>query len=60
MLGRLAGLLDLGSRGTSSVRTAAEGYQLLHHLRQPFVVAATLAATAFEHTTAVDIASAGK
>ena len=60
MVGRLAGLLDLGSRGTSSVKIAAEGYLLLHHLMQPFVVAATLAAAAFERTVATDIASAGK
>lgn len=60
MLGRLAGRLDLGSLGTSSARTATEGYLLLHHLRQPFVVAATLAAAAFERIAAIDIASAGK
>lgn len=60
MVGRLVGLRDLGSRGTSSVRIAAGGYPLLHHPRQPIVVAATLAATAFERTTAVDRASAGK
>lgn len=60
MLGRLARLLDLGSQGTSSVKTATEGYLLLHHLMQPFVVAATLAAAAFERTAAADIASAGK
>ena len=58
--GRLAGLRDLGSRGTSSVRIAAAGYPLLHHPRQPIAVAATLAAAAFERTAAVDRASAGK
>jgi hypothetical protein len=60
VVGRLAGLRDLGSQGTSSVRIAAGGYPLLQHPRQPLAVAATLAATAFEHTTAVDRASAGK
>ena len=60
MVGRLVGLLDLGSQGTSSVKTATEGFLLLHHLMQPFVVAATLAAAAFERIAAADIAFAGK
>lgn len=60
VVGRLVGLLDLGSQGTSSVKTATEGFLLLHHLMQPFVVAATLAAAAFERIAAADIAFAGK
>lgn len=60
VLGMLAGLLDLGIRGTSSVRIATEVFLLLHRLIQPFVVAATLAAAAFERIAAADIASAGK
>ena len=58
--GRLARLRDLGSQGTSSVRIAAAGDSLLRHPKQPIVVAATLAVAAFERTTAVDRASAGK
>jgi hypothetical protein len=42
------------------VKTATERFLLLHHLMQPFVVTATLAAAAFERTAATDKASAGK